>query len=38
MLTLPEMVGFFIELNISISSDRHLTVVCEIKKGFSQIG
>jgi hypothetical protein len=38
ILTLPEMVGFFIDLNVSISSDRHLTGVYENKKGFSQSG
>jgi hypothetical protein len=37
MLTLPEMVGFFIDLNASISSDRHLTDVCESKKGLNQL-
>ena len=33
ILTLPEMVGFFIDLNAPISSDRHLTVACKSKKG-----
>jgi hypothetical protein len=37
ILTLPEMVGFFIDLNASISSDPHLTeVVAEKEKGLSQ--
>jgi len=33
MLTLPEMVGFCIDLNAPIPSDRHLTAACENKKG-----
>ena len=32
ILTLPEWWGFFVDLNVSIPSDRHLTVVYENKK------